>query len=248
MRIQALSDLHMELQGEMPLPDPGADVVVLAGDIAAGAEGVAWAGRTWPDRPVVYVMGNHEFYGGDIAQVLAAARGAARGTSVHVLEQDSVVVDGVRFLGATLWTDFALHGAESASSSRAAARRNMPDFRLIAHEGAPLTPETTMEWHRDARTWLERELAAERDEPTVVVSHHAPHPRSNHYDGDPMSPAFVSDLSATIECTGPAVWIHGHTHSSEDYRAGATRLVANQVGYAGEPTGWDPHWTIDVSP
>ncbi len=247
MRIQVLSDLHLEMQEPTPLPDAGADVVVLAGDIAAGADGVAWAGRMWPDRPVIYVMGNHEYYGGDVDRVLDAARETARGSSVHVLERETVLVAGVRFIGATLWTDFVLRGAEHAAASRDAARREMPDFEFIAHQGAPLTPEATVDWHECSRAWIERVLAEEADAPSVVVSHHAPHPHSNHYDGDPVSPAFVSDLSQLIARRSPGLWVHGHTHASEDYRVGHTRIVANQAGYTDELTGWRPDWVIDVA-
>lgn len=246
MRIHVISDLHLEMHGDVPVPETGADVVVLAGDIATGADGVAWAAGRWPDRPVLYVLGNHEYYGGDADGVLAACHNAARGTSVHVLERDCVDIGGVRFLGAALWTDFGLFGEAFGADSRDAARRDMPDFRLITHNGAPLTPEATVAWHQRSRAWLDAELARDYDGPTVVVTHHAPHPRSNHYDGDVMSPAFVADLSALIAQRQPTLWVHGHTHASEDYRVGASRIVANQAGYADEPTGWAPDWTIDV--
>lgn len=253
MRLQILSDLHLELGAGSPaevarrrglaIPDVGADAIVLAGDIAGGADGVRWAAQTWPDRPVLYVPGNHEFYDHEVGRVLEACRAAAHGTTVHVLDHDAVTIGGVRFLGATLWTDFDLFG-DPARAEAEAARCMMDFFVIRGPDGGRLRPHETRVWHHEARAWLEHALAAART-PTVVVTHHAPHPRSDRV-GDLGSAAFVSDLSAVIERHRPRLWIHGHTHRCEDYRVGGTRVLSNQAGYVDEPTGFDAACTVDV--
>lgn len=253
MRLHIASDLHLEMGPGtpdenaaalgLPMADVGADAIVLAGDIANGADGVRWAAAAWPGRPVVFVLGNHEHYGWRVDATLQACREAARGTSVHVLENEAVDIGGLRILGATLWTDFRLPGQPAASAEVAASW--MPDFHIVRNRrDEPLRVRDTVACHRRTRAWLARELAA-ATVPTVVVSHHAPHPRSDHF-GDLATAAFVSDLGALIERYRPALWIHGHTHGRDDYRVGGTRVVSNQAGYAAEGTGWDPRFHVDV--
>ena len=106
MKIRVLSDLHLEFADWSP-PPADADVIVLAGDIHIGVRGLEWARQQFPATPIVYVAGNHEFYGGQMRQVTAALREAADRLGVHLLDADELVLGGARFLGATLWTDFA---------------------------------------------------------------------------------------------------------------------------------------------
>ena len=253
MRLQILSDLHLEMGGGTPADVAAArglelaavgDVVVLAGDIAAGADGIPWAAAQWPDRPVLYVLGNHEFYHRDAQSVIADCRAAAAATAnVHFLECDGVTIGGVRFLGATFWTDFDLFGNVRAGKN--AAAELMTDFRVIHDpETGILEPERTRLWHQHSRGWLKAELTAATG-PTVVITHHAPHRRSDHF-GTTASAGFVSHLPELIVDYAPTLWIHGHTHGRDDYRVGATRVVSNQYGYAGETTGFDPAFTVAV--
>ncbi len=255
MRVQILSDLHLEMgsgtpaevaaENHLALAVSGADVVVLAGDIAAGAEAIPWAAAEWPDRPVLYVLGNHEFYGRDVASVIADCReAAARTDNVHFLEHDGITIDGVRFLGTTFWTDFNLFGNVRAGEK--AAGSLMTDFRVIHDpETGILTPERTRQWHQESLAWLKGELAA-CSGPAVVITHHAPHRRSDHF-GTTASAGFVSHLPDLLYDYAPRLWIHGHTHGRDNYCVGPTRVVSNQYGYAGETTGFDPGFTVDVA-
>ena len=109
MKVLVLSDLHLEFAPFEPVPDLEFDVVVLAGDIHSPAKrAVQWAADRFRSKPVVYLLGNHEYYDGRLDTTLAEARRDAEGSNVHLLDGDELVIDGVRFLGATLWTDFAL--------------------------------------------------------------------------------------------------------------------------------------------
>src|SRR5690348_16009237 len=105
MRIHILSDLHIEFAPFTP-PPIDADVVILAGDSHVGVRGIQWAREIFSDKPVIYVAGNHEFYGGAYPTVLDKLRREAKGSNVNVVENNLVRVGDIMFLGCTLWTDF----------------------------------------------------------------------------------------------------------------------------------------------
>lgn len=250
MKIRVLSDLHLEFAAWTP-PAADADVVVLAGDIHVGARGLEWARAQFPSLPVIYVSGNHEFYGGQLQQVSAALRATAQRLDIHVLDTGELVLDGTRFLGATLWTDFALYGTgPRLLRSMNDARRAISDFRMIRCSPTEfLRPENAREMHLAQAKWLEGKLAEEHDGPTVVITHFLPLRQSIHpkYEGDEFNPAFASDLAHLV---APPVnlWIHGHTHESFDYVVNGTRVVCNPRGYLPmEPNpAFDPVLVVDT--
>ena len=254
VRSNVLSDLHLS-RGELPLPDTDADLVILAGDLGRPAEAFAWARRI--DRPVLYVPGNHEFYGGEMSAVLGDMRARCTGTTIRVLDRDEIVVDGVRFLGTTLWTDFMLFGdGEPRNVAMQAAQRFSRDFsRILVEDGGAarlFTPEdSALLFERSAR-WLAERLATPHAGPTVVVTHHAPSPRSVHprFDGSPINAAFVSQAEHLIRGDQVRLWVHGHTHDSFDYRVDGTRVVCNPRGYArdgvDENPGFDPMLIVEL--
>lgn len=239
MRIRILSDLHLEhVDGQCDLPDAEADVVVLAGDIHSHAQGLTWAAQRFADTPIIYVAGNHEYHGSQLSQLRGQLYDDARRWGIHFLDNDGVIIDGVRFLGTTLWTDFALYGddpEQDAQLTHELACRRMPDFRIIEHPpGEIFTPEASQALHRKARTWLEAELAKPHDGSTVVVSHHAPLAACvpPQYRGNALSPAFASSLDDLMGRM--ALWIHGHVHEPVDIDANGTRVIANPGGYPNE--------------
>jgi predicted phosphodiesterase len=234
MKIRVLSDLHLEFQGWTP-PAATADVVVLAGDIHVGIEGLYWARRQFPDTSVVYVPGNHEFYGSDLSEMLAELRAEAHRLGIHLLDGEEIIIDRVRFLGATLWTDFELYGSEPHAVARAmtSAQQGMLDYRVIRRLGSGLLrPEDTRDINRAQVRWLAERLAESSAGPTVVVTHNLPHQQSIHpkYAGDGLNPSFASDLSHLVHAP-VSLWIHGHTHESMDYLIDDTRVVCNPRGY-----------------
>lgn len=247
MKVHLLSDLHTEFAPFEP-PETDADVLVLAGDVGTGMRGLELA-REWSrGRPVVYVAGNHEFYGEAIPRLSEKLRTAAEGTGVHVLEDREVVLHGARFLGCTLWTDFDLFGDRVRSA--AAAQAGMNDFRLIrkSPEYRRFTPGDARQIHTRSLDWLHRALRTPFDGPTVVVTHHAPSLRScaPEFREHPVTAAYVSDLEWMLDGSA-ALWVHGHTHYCVDYRVNGTRVIANARGYPDDrTTGFDPARVVEV--
>ena len=244
MRLHILSDLHLEFDPSFRPPAAGADVLILDGDIAPGTDGLgAFADSA---IPVVYVPGNHEYYGADLETTERRIRRYARDVGIHLLDRDELVLNGVRFLGATLWTDFNLDGVDLIPRALEEAKRQVLDFRLIRYRDRLLIPEDTIDFHREAVRWLAQKLASPFAGQTVVITHHAPHPRSVHarFQGNVVNPAFVSDLTPLMGKA--ALWIHGHTHDSFDYEVAGTRVICNPKGYLDENRSFRPDLTITV--
>ncbi|MEI7291784.1 metallophosphoesterase [Paraburkholderia tropica] len=262
MKLLVLSDLHNEFE---PLKaDPkavaDADVVVLAGDIHTKNRSVEWA-RAFvddPAKPVILVAGNHEFYRGHFDNTLVQLRELARGTNVHFLENDVLVVGDVRFLGCTLWTDFRLYGNHiSPAVCMRDAQSVMSDFRLIRATPShrKLYPADTVRRHELSRAWLRNGLSEPFTGRTVVVTHHAPSEDSveSQYEGDSLTPAYASDLKGLMGQSLP-LWIHGHMHASFDYivspipGASGTRVICNPRGYSPKHLNpsFDPSLIIEV--
>lgn len=247
MKLHILNDLHVELE-DFDSPATDADVVVLAGDIGVGMEGLIWVEASFPDRPVIYVPGNHEFYHHDITLIDELKTHAP--VHIHVLNDDQVIIDRVRFLGSILWTDFALFGEAGKFFAMQAARQRMTDFAIIQHNGRRFTPEDAVRLHTASRDWLEAKLAEPFAGKTVVVTHHAPSSRSVHprYASDPLTPAFASNHENLMHKDRVTLWIHGHMHESYDYEIDGTRVVCNPRGYAPKALNPDfrPGFVVEV--
>jgi Icc-related predicted phosphoesterase len=235
MRLHILSDLHLEF-APFELPKVEADVVILAGDVHPGFLGLKWIQENIREVPVIYVMGNHEFYGKDIPKLTLELKERTQGTNVHVLENDSIEIGGVRFLGATLWTDFELNGDLTAGQAEAAFQ--MTDYRRIrlAPQYSKFRPRDSRRMHLETVEWLKEQAAAHSTTKKVVVTHHAPSRRSikSQWQHHPLNPSYASNLDALIENSNARLWIHGHIHHCSDYMVGATRVLVNPRGYPDE--------------
>jgi hypothetical protein len=233
--LNILSDLHLNVAA-MKRPENHADLVILAGDVARPEAAASWAAGF--AKPVLYVPGNHEFYGGSIAGTVQTLKRRCTATNVYVLDNDQVILDGVRFLGTTLWTDFMLFGTgEQRSAAMKEAKRLMYDFSKIrAGETSetPFSPADSAALFKMHAGWLETKLAEPFSGPTVVITHHAPSPRSIHprFADSLLNACFVSNVEHLIEGSRSRLWIHGHTHDSFDYLLNGTRVVCNPRGYA----------------
>ena len=253
MRLAILSDLHLSV-ADMAVPPLECDVVILAGDLARPQQAMAWARQF--SAPVIYVPGNHEYYGGSLTGTLATLRELASGSRVHVLEKDELRLGGVRFLGCTLWTDFRLMATEAErAASMVTASQTIRDFsriRLDDDGDALFTPERSREVFDESVAWLDKKFAEPFDGTTVVVSHHAPSRGSINpkYEGSPLNACFVSDIEPQLRRWRAPLWIHGHLHDSYDYAVGNTRVVCNPRGYArqgvAENQAFNPRFVITV--
>jgi predicted phosphodiesterase len=239
MRLLILSDLHLEVWRQygprIDLAVSQPDVVILAGDIHTGARAPAWAAETFRDVPVLYVAGNHEHYGTSIEESSAAIRKECeRFENVHFLDNGVYVEDNVRFLGTTLWTDFALFAPQRMRDAIIAAKETMPDYKRINLAGDPsrkIQPLDTTYVHAAQRKWLTERLAEPFEGRTVVITHMAPSKRSvaPRFAANPAAAAFASNLE---HLTAQAdLWVRGHMHDSLDYNEGRCRIVANPLGY-----------------
>ena len=258
MKIQLASDLHLEklpekLREYVPhliTPAPEADLLVLAGDIHNDVAAIELF-KDWP-VPVLYVPGNHEFYGVGWPGALTHMRRACEGTAVTLLDKDEIVIGGVRFLGATLWSDFEINRNIPVETAMRAAQTRLLDFFEIKTQMGFLQAKNTRTEHLNARSWLKGELVDKPfDGKTVVITHHAPHPLSisPRYIGDALNGAFVSNLTDLLFHAD--LWLHGHCHAGFDYQVGRCRVVSNPAGYvlnrpqvaAGEVPLWEnKHW------
>ncbi len=254
VKLNILSDLHLSL-GALEIPRNDAGVVILAGDLARPREAVSWASGF--SKPVLFVPGNHEFYGGSIAGGADALKQLCAGTNIRLLDNGEVIIDGVRFLGTTLWTDFLLFGE---GDERAAAVREalsfMRDFsRIRAGDAAevPFTPTDSAALFNVHAGWLEGKLSEPHAGPTVVITHHAPSRKSIHprFADSLLNPCFVSDAERLVDGARARLWVHGHTHDSFDYLLNGTWVVCNPRGYAKDGVNenplFDPNFMVEIS-
>src|SRR5262249_43820762 len=151
-----------------------------------------------------YVLGNHEYYRSAIPNLTEKIRRRCEGTNIRLLENQETQIEGVRFLGCTLWTDFRLFGPEMSQRAMEEARAKMNDFKLIRHSPkyGRFSPNTCASFHRRSRAWLVDKLK-EPGAPTIVVTHHAPHLNcvQESFRSQILSAAYASDLSDIIEAS-----------------------------------------------
>lgn len=233
LRIHLLSDLHLELSQYTPHPAAyAANVIIAAGDICPKDHGIHMLRSLFPSQDVVVVLGNHEHYGQDIVINTECIRKAAEETGVYLLENNSVVISGVRICGATSWTDFQLFPGQRRNCM-IHAQQYLNDFRLIKNGEWNFSPADSVAIHNNSVAWLESELNKQFDGPTIVVTHHAPSWQSvaQRFQNDPLSACFASRLDYLMDGKKVELWCHGHTHDSFDYYINGTRVIANPRGY-----------------
>ncbi len=272
VKIQLLSDLHLEAHPHYrPTPAPGARLLVLAGDIGSYQAGSQLPGNDfglerfsprlgWP-FPVLFVPGNHEYDNLDFDAAHERLRQTCERLGITWLEREVLTMEGVRFVGTTLWADFDAFATDEdlAASSPAhllkkrerafrAANYYLHKTRTTRHGKAMLAEE----WREQAlvcQQWLRHALAQPFDGTTVVVTHFAPSLRSAdpRYGLTPGTAGFCNSLDELLPRA--QVWLHGHLHCQHDYLAAGCRVVANTLGYAtkGEQGGFREQLVLELA-
>ena len=248
MKILVLSDLHLEFEA-FSLDSADADVVVLAGDIHIGDKGAKWAIENIKDLPVIYVLGNHEYYKQIYPKLPRKLKELVAGTNVSVLENESLQIEDVVFHGCTLWTNFELFGNPRVAGFE--CQQVMTDFRKIRKEPyySKIRSLDVAMINKASVRWLSKQFEEPNGLKNVVVTHHAPSIRSvpEAYRSDIVSAAYASNLDGLVEELSPNLWVHGHCHENSDYVIGNTRVVCNPRGYPGERnTDYESRFIVDV--
>ena len=280
MRLQLLSDLHLEANPDFqPQPAPDADLLILAGDIGSyqrRPDGSVMAEPDWGLRrfsplpeyghwpvPVLFVPGNHEYDAIDVDAAHTALRQTCERLGITWLDQTSLVKDGVRFVGATLWSDYdalaEVPPTKGASPDPLTQRLRQRDKAFRAanfylskmdgrRHGTLFDAQAMRELGLQSQQWLREQLAIPFDGPTVVITHFAPtlHSADPRYGVTPGTAGFCNDLNDLLPQAD--LWLHGHLHCAHDMRVGRCRIVANPLGYAdkGEQLAFRPTLTIPV--
>lgn len=259
MRIQIKSDLHLEYSDHDVTNPTDDDVLILAGDIFPIAylmNNLKYK-KVYEDflekchtrfKNVIYVLGNHCHYYGDIkTSVSLLKQYCAKYPNIHILEKESITIDGITFIGTTLWTNMNSNDVYTMMYSNT----SLADYTLITKDGGKLSPSHTVELFYESMEYLSTEI--KKHDKVVVVTHHAPSLKSLHskFKGDALNGAFLNDLDDFIaEQNNLVCWVHGHCHSSFDYTIGSTMVICNPRGYNtltySEDTGYDPKLRITI--
>jgi len=258
MKIRIYSDLHLEF-GKFRVPDADPDtVLILAGDIGVKLSAMSFIERVAPKfKAVIYIAGNHEFYGGNMNTVLSRWAAVDHIPNFYFLNDEKVVIDGVRFLGSTLWTD--MNNDDSIVKQFCQVRMN--DYKIISvgeesyskrkTNKTFLSPSMTVCLHKQSMAFLEKELEASTEQ-TVVITHHSPTingVNSERYDLDALTYSYYTPLESVMDRYGHLThWVFGHTHKSLDIDIYGTRVLSNPRGYVGYEVNseFDPSMELEI--
>lgn len=263
LRLLVASDLHLEFPQypSPPIPnEPEFDLVVLAGDVSLGVEGVTWAKRKFPNHQILYLSGNHEYYKRDY-WLLQEQFDLFSDDHIHILNPGTFQFNNVKFIGATLWSNLVYEGKQSDESFDRLIERSISDFGLItdsrakrsnqipSHLYTPFTVNRMREIHEREKLFIETELKLLDEEAwmkKVVLTHFLPSAQCTapQFANSFMNPYFASDCDQIMIDNKIDLWIFGHTHCAMDFdhNPSGTRLFCNPMGYPGE--NQNPIWKI----
>lgn len=254
MKLRLLSDLHLEFSGYKfkhiwtPSEEDKEITLLLAGDISVGLTARFFVENLCKSfKHVLMVCGNHEFYNNDMTDIRARWREVEEGIpNFHFLDNEWRILDGVRFLGGTMWTDLN----DGDYMTKATAHRTMNDYRSISKDKNVITPDITIAEHDKFIKFLIEKFDEEFDGPTVVMTHHSPgNIQRSGYDSSILNYAYFAEMEnmiGTHDCVD--LFVHGHTHKSADYMINNTRVVCNPHGYHGHEVNpeFDKNLIIEI--
>jgi len=248
MRLKFESDIHIEFHSYNPNLE-NIDIYILAGDVAQKTKGMLWAIELLKKNPklcIIYVAGNHCYYSSNIQSVDNKLRDLSSLYSrLHFLQNDTVVINGIRFIGSTMWTDFNKSNPIDMND----AQNGMNDYKCIRyHNGeSRFTPYHSVRLHKEAKEYIFSTLQ-ESEEPCIVITHHKPFCTNNNYLSSAFEVELRNDLSYSNKV--PIIWHSGHDHKYHDlefeFPNGSTRFISNPLGYPGERTNFDPNLEVDI--
>lgn len=258
MKLRILSDLHVEHDPTWTLRHFGETAILCAGDLG---------NRRCRDRteklirnsrvPFYYVLGNHDFYHGEVGEVIEYYQFLAKRVEhFHFLHNTTMQLGEYVLAGTPLWTDFSLFGRCNADAVMAVAENVINDFRglIQVHEtdaghtssgASPLRARALVEWNREARSFLESIIG--KGKPTIVMTHWCPAGETINpaYAGNPVNPYFTTECS-DLMLGNVTLWVHGHSHMADDRIINETRVIRNPKGYPHEFSGWDEKLIVEM--
>lgn len=254
MKIKLLSDLHEEFerwphQKEYHKNMGAHDVLVLAGDINS-SRNLETSLRFFIEAgndTIVYVPGNHEYYGSSMLESerqFLTAKFALElefpGTKVHVLNPGCVTINEVVFIGGCLWTDFSEDWhAEHAAKTQISDFSYIPDF----------SPSKAKAIQFYQLQYFKKFYEIYSGQKIVFISHFLPAYEciAERYRGpDLLNKYFANDLSNWIANLSNSTWLFGHSHHPMDIKIGDTRVISNPLGYKNENKLFNPHKIIEI--
>lgn len=243
MLVKILSDLHLHpLRNDYRYVDHGEYVCILAGDIAEGMRGVNWATMNIPNHiHVLYVPGNHEYYGNDYLELNRnfVAHNRAADSNTTVLLNNTVEIGGVSFAGSTLWTNFNVYGGGPIAEMD--WKSGLNDHEWIKFGGRKILSSDIISLNRESLDFLS---SANAD---VLITHYAPEfSETPRWKGHPLTPGFLTKIPYNTHKKFK-YHIHGHTHSNFDYDTPyGTRVICNPRGYFGESNTFNGELVINI--
>jgi len=253
MNIKLMSDIHLEYNPKTMFQAyvGSGETLILAGDITDThniKRDFEWI-TSLDYEHIIFVCGNHEFYHGDLQETREKISDiASKWNKLHFLDNDTVEIDGIKFIGTTLWTNYDNENPVVET----ACMKIMNDFYVIDNGARGVSIEDFKNENKVAKKFLTDELTnLENPEKTVVITHHTPSWRScsKEFQGSLVNGSFHNKLDELIMDTQPKYWCHGHTHSVMDYNIGDTNVMCNPLGLRDiqdSNTGFNINWSINI--
>lgn len=249
MKIQILSDLHLEFGYSSSLKFDEVDLVILAGDTHIGTKGIEWVKKYISTKDVIYLLGNHEYYKGSYPKTLHKIQEATLDSNIHVLENSYIDIIDIRFHRCTLWTDFSIFGSPVEYGMLCQERMN--DYKHIKRDPSysQIRSIDVYHIHQKSMRWLEQSLQESIVTKNIVITHHAPTINSvpEQYKNDAITAAYASNLESFILEHQQMYWIHGHIHTPIQYNIGNTQIICNPHGYIDDKdNGFERELIIEI--